>query len=109
MEASLLLIVPEAGPEGWRELELGFLGDEVQTMIVPSSSPTLWAPTVTQKLKMTPQTPKPPRSGQEQPAGYQGVFPCGQGPMVLVLAGVDSVLQDSGLCYFEIQLRDGRM
>lgn len=86
-----------------------FPGRQVQTMILPSSSPTVWVPTVTQKLEMTPQTPKPPRSGQEQPAGYQGVFACGQGPMVLVLAGVDSLQQDSGPSYFEIQLHDGRM
>lgn len=64
---------------------------------------------MTQKLRTIPQTPKPPRPGREQPAGYQGVFPCSQGPMVLVLAGVDSLLQDSGLRYLEIQLPDGRM
>lgn len=29
--------------------------------------------------------------------------------MVLVLAGVDSLLQDSGLRYFKIQLHDGRV
>lgn len=76
----------------------------------PSLLPLLWVPTMTQKLKMTPQTPKPPRSGREQPAGYQGVFPHSQGLMVLALAGVDSLLWDSGLCYSEIQLpRDGRM